>query len=101
MSYGLITVKVLFIRHKNNGNNNLLWLETTTKKTLGEINDWVDNVRSMYGANGYIGVFNRYDTQKEETVKDIRHIVLNRVEQFLITDGLTEEEIKEYVGRVI
>ena len=97
----MITVKVYFVGHNKKTNDKLGWFETITKKTLEEINAWVDNVRSMYNADGYIGVFYRYDTDNEESIKGSRHIVLNRVEPFLITDGLTGDQIKEYVGRVI
>lgn len=92
----MIYLKICLIGNRSIGKT-LMWIEETTLNDFKEVNHYVNNVRELYQAYGYVGGFKRFDNadQEEDT------IVLNPIEQFLITDGLTQKQIKEYVGRVI
>jgi len=93
----MIYLKICFVGYDHKKAIPLIWVHEIIKDNLGEINDYITNIKSGYNADGYIGVVKRFDTVNPEEFG----IVLNGVQTDIITDGLSNEEIKEYVGRVI
>jgi hypothetical protein len=93
----MIYLKIAFVGYDHKKAIPLMWIEETVKDNLGEINDYITNVKSGYEADGYVGVVKRFDTINP----DAFGIVLNGVQTDIVVDGLTEDKIKEYVGRVI
>jgi len=93
----MIYLKICFAGYDHKKAIPLIWVHEIIKDNLGEINDYITNIKSGYNAKGYVGVVKRFDIIDADSVG----IVLNNVQTDIITDGLTEEQIKEYVGRVI
>lgn len=93
----MIYLKICFVGYDHKKAIPLAWVHEIIKDNLGEINDYITNIKSGYSADGYVGVVKRFDTVNAER----GGIVLNGVATDIVTDGLTDKQIKEYVGRVI
>jgi hypothetical protein len=93
----MIYLKICFVGYDHKKAIPLIWVHEIIKDNLGEINDYITNIKSGYDAHGYVGVVKRFNTDKEDEFS----VVLNNVQTDIVTDGLTEDIIKEYIGSVI